>query len=242
MEDLEPVILGIVSKLASDVAVLDAMLNSPSMHLYESWQDEAGIDNTVWSTAVTGTGAVARDATEAPYLKVKLSGTTNADTARLNGDNRWVCGPDTYGTNTILRKLIMEWEVKFATVASIDNTAFFMGLASATNATRASTNIAGFILDGDVLKSITDDGVGETAKAVGGPTLTGWHKLRVEIYAGTIEFYVDETLQATHTTEAGEDLPDTAMYPVLYLPQEAAANGGELHTGIVRIWTEDVSR
>lgn len=214
----------------------------PLLSLYEGWQDEAGFDSTIWTAVVTVTGAVTRSVAEPPYLKYILSGPANGDTARLHGDQRWFCGPDTYGTNTILRRLVMEFEAKFATVESIDNPTFFMGLASIQLATRATTNIAGFILAVDALNSITDDGVGETAKAVGAPVLTNWHKYRIEVLAGTIYFYVDEVLRATHTTAAVERLPDTAMFPVFYLPQEAGASGGELHTGIVRIWTEDIVR
>jgi hypothetical protein len=222
--------------------VVMQLLARPQLALYEGWQDEAGIDTTVWTTAVTGTGAVARNVAEPPYLKVLLSGPANADTARLYENQRWFCGPDTYGMNTILRRLVMEFEAKFAVVASIDNPTFFMGLASVQLATRASTNIAGFILTADVLNSITDDGAGEVTKAVGAPVLTTWHKYRMEILAGTIYFYVDEVLRATHTTAAVERLPDTTMFPVFYLPQEAGANGGQLHVGIVRVWTEDIVR
>lgn len=212
----------------------------PQPSFYEGWQDEAGIDLMVWSILTAGTGAVVRDVTEPPYLKVVLSGPANADTARLHSDQRWVCAPDTYGTDTILRRLVMEWEAKFDTVASIDNTRFFMGLGAAIASTRISSNLAGFYLDGDVLRIITDDGIGETTKPAGAPVLTNWHKYRIEVYAETIEFYVDETLVATNNTP--ENLPDTAMYLNFYLPQEAAANGGELHVAIVRVWTEDIPR
>jgi hypothetical protein len=219
-----------------------AILSRPSLSLYEGWQDEAGIDTTVWTTAITATGAVARDVTEPPFLKILLSGPANGDTARLYGDQRWFCGPDTYAPNTILRRLVMEFEAKFANVASIDNPTFFMGLASIQLADAATNNIAGFILAADDLNSITDDGIGETTKALGAPVLTDRHKYRIEVLAGIIYFYVDEVLQATHTTAAFETLPDTAMFPVFYLPQEAGASGGELHVGIIRIWTEDILR
>lgn len=217
-------------------------LARPQFSLYEGWQDEAGIDAAVWTTVVTGTGAVARDVTEPPFLKVLLSGPANADTARLYANQRWFCGPDTYSPNTILRRLVMEFEAKFAVVASIDNAAFFMGLASAQLATRVSNNLAGFILTAGALNSITDDGGGEVVKAVGAPVLTTWHKYRMEVEAGTIYFYIDEALVATHTTVAVEHLPDTAMFPVLYLPQGAMVNGGQLHTSIIRVWTEDLVR
>ncbi len=218
------------------------MILRPRVDCVETWQDEAGIDATVWTTAVTGTGAVARDATEAAYLKAVLSGPANADTARIRSNQRWVCAPDTYGTNTLLRRLIMEWEAKFATVASIENTTFFMGLAATTAATRATTNIVGFILASDALNSITDDGVGETTKIVGAPTLTVWHKYAIDVQTRKIAFYIDEAKVAEHTTSAGDDLPDQTMYLNFYLPQEAAAAGGQLHLALIRIWYEDIRR
>ena len=218
------------------------LLVRPALCLYETWQDEAGIDANVWTSVVTGTGAVARNVAEPPYLKVLLSGTTNADTAHLYSDQRWFCGPDTYGANTILKRLILEFEAKFATVASIDNALFFMGLGSIQETLRTTNNIAGFILTADALNSITDDGVGEVVKAVGAPVLTTWHKYRIAVYAGAIGFYIDEALIVAHTTAAVERLPDTAMYLNFTLNQEAAANSGELHTGIIRLWTEDVIR
>lgn len=216
------------------------MVLRPKVDFVETWQDEvAGIDPAIWTIAVTGTGAVVHDATETGYLKALLTGTGNGDTARLTSDQRWVCAPDLYGKNTIRRRLTMEFEAKFATVASIDNTAFFMGLASATNATEASNNIAGFILDAsDELNSVTDDGA-RTAKAIGDPTLTNWHKYSIDVYEEVISFYVDEVEVSRHSTAAAEDLPDTTMYQNYYLPQEAAANGGELHVGIIKVWPAD---
>lgn len=218
---------------------LDKLENLVSLglpYLIETWQDVLGIDVTIWTTAVTGTGAVARSIAEEPYQKVILSGPANADTARLYTVQEWQLAPDTWGINTFNKLLIMEWEVKFNVVASIENTTFFMGLSAVNNATRASTNIAGFILTGDALNAITDDGVGETVSAVGGPTITNWNKLAIVAYNNVIEFWVNETMQARHTTIPGaETLPDVNAHGMFYLPQEAAANGGELHIATVNI-------
>lgn len=203
-------------------------------YLSEVWH--TAIDAAIWTIVVGGTGAVTRSVAEEPYQKVILSGPANGDTARLHTVHEWQLAPDTWGPNTFNKLLIMEWEAKFATVASIDNSYFFMGLAASNVATRATSNIAGFILNGsDVLNSITDDGVGETTKAVGAPTLTNWHKYGIVAYNDIIEFYVDEAMQARHTTSDGEDLPDVNAHGVFYLPQEGAASGGELHVATVSI-------
>ncbi|KKM98609.1 hypothetical protein LCGC14_1156130 [marine sediment metagenome] len=201
--------------------------------LTETWQD--AIDAAIWSQVLVATGTVTRDISEQPYQKVVLAGTANADTARLLTTVSWQLAPDTWGLNTFQKSLVMEWECKFDTVASIENTGFFMGLGAAVGATRAATNIAGFILTADALNVITDDAVGETVSAVGAPVLTNWMKLKILAYGACIEFYVNEVMQARHTTAAGEDLPDVNAYGIFYVPQEAGANGGELHVATTNI-------
>lgn len=211
----------------------------------EDWSRETtpAIDDSKWVVSSDGTGTAIRTVATA-YIYEALSGLTNADTIRLRSIRRWRAGPDSWAFTSINRKLIVEFEAQFGTVASIENATFFAGLSAVTTATRASDNLIGWILTADALNAITDDGVGETVSAVGAPVVTNWHKLRMEIYAsfitgawsGHVDFYVDEVLQATHTTTAGEDLPDQTMYLNFYVPQEAAANSGALNLGPVRIF------
>lgn len=207
--------------------------------LFEDWRKEQSsvIDPEKWVVSGASTGGITRtvgsDATT-PKMYMRLSGPANADTMRLRSRRRWDVGPDTWGTATVFRKLILEWEVKFATVASIDNTVFFMGLGATTTCSRASDNLIGFILTADALNSITDDAVGETINALGAPVLTNLHKIRMEISAGKVDFFVDETLQATHIA----NLPDQAMYLHFYLVQEAAANGATVDISNIAAWYE----
>lgn len=210
----------------------------------ETWQDVLGIDPAVWTQVVTATGSITDppDLTEEPYQKVVLSGPANGDTARLHTVAQWQIAPDTWGTDTIIQKVTIEWEARFVSVASIDNALFLMGMSAIAAATRASVNIAGFILVADALNVVTDDGVGETVTVVpSAPVLTNWHKYKIVAYAGTIEFWVDDVLEATHTTAAGEDLPDVNAHLNYYLPQEALANGGELHVAINEIRPEAIA-
>lgn len=205
-------------------------------YLVETWQDVLGIDATVWTTVLTVGGTVTRSVAEEPYQKVILAGAAAGDAARLHSVQEWQLAPDTWGANTFNRVLIMEWEAKFANVAEIDNATFFMGLSAIALATRASDNIAGFILTADALNSITDDGAGETFKAVGAPVLTNWHKYAVVAYNAIIEFYVDEVMQARHTTTAAERLPDVNAHGQYYLLQEGGGAGtGQLHVATVSI-------
>jgi len=205
-------------------------------YLIETWQRTAGIDLSIWTTTAEGTtGTILRDISEEPYQKVVLAGLANADEARLYTTQEWQLAPDTWGLNTFNKALIMEWECKFAVVDDIDNALFFMGLSAGVAANRAAMNLAGFILTGNALNAITDDGIGEFVSLVGGPVLTNWMKLSIVAYSAVIEFYVNEVLQARHTTIDTERLPDMNVHGMFYLPQEAGANTGELHVATVSI-------
>jgi len=204
-------------------------------YLGETWQK--AIDAGVWTIDLGGTtGSVTRDVTEEPYQKVIMAAAAVDDTARLHTVDKWQLAPDVWGPNTFNKLLIMEWEAKFVVPADILETDFLMGLTAGAAAVRTSMNIAAFILDGaGVLNSLTDDGGAETAKAVGAPVLTDWHKYGIAAYNGIIEFYVDEAMQARHTTTAGEDLPDMNVHGMFFCPAEAAAFTGELHVANVSI-------
>lgn len=209
-------------------------------NLVETWQDVTppGIDPNIWATVLTGTGGVARNTAEAGYLKVILTGPTNADTARLHSVAQFPATPTLMGANVIYKRFIFVWEAKFATVASIDNTHFLMGLAPSAVATRATNELIAFILTADALNSLTDDGGAETVNAVGAPVLTNWHLYAVEVYHGGVVFYIDGAAVAQHVT----NLPDQNWYLTWYLPQEAAANSGQLHVGRLGCFYEPIVR
>lgn len=216
---------------------------------FEDWgkEDSSVIDTEKWAIVCSGTGLASRSEATT-YVYANLTGATNSDTSRIRTNRRWRFGPDSWNTNSLVRKLVIEWEVQMATVASLDNTVCFMGFGNTSTATRAVDNIAGFILTADALNAITDDGGAETVSALGAPVLTNWHKLRMEVYpsyrtgawSGQVDFYVDEVLQATHTTAAAENLPDQMMYLHFYAAQEAAANGGIVRIGPVKVYYTQV--
>jgi len=213
------------------------MFHASKDSVLETWVSP-GINPAIWGTAIAATGLVALDKTEQPYQKAVLTGTVNADTARLYAQRQWSVGPTVWGDNTVWKRFVMMWEAKFVTVASIENTTFLMGLSPTLVATRATNETIGFVLTADVLNSLTDNAGTETVNAVGAPVLTNWHTYAIEAYQGGIVFYVDGAAIVTHST----NLPDYNFYPTFYLPQEAAANGGELHIGQVALWHEPVMR
>lgn len=226
-----------IDEIGRQVETLDMLAaRRPLVDFIETWQDEAGIDATVWTVTDPATGAAWSRGASGAYLRATSAPNAN-ETARLVSDQRWVAAPDTYGTNTVLRRLVLEFELKLTTVANIDNTLALFGLTSVTTHTRASNNIIGFALASDVLQSVTDNGGTETVNTTFGETLTNWNKLKIDIYAGHVKFHVNEVEVADHTT----NLPDAPMYLNCFVDTEA---GGAATTelGDIRVWTEDISR
>jgi len=199
----------------------------------EFWETET-IEADVWTETDPATGTLAIDATEAGYIKVNLAPNAN-ETGRLVSDIRFKVGPDQIASNTIAKKLVVEFEGKFTNVANIDNTLSFFGLSATTNAVRTTDDIAAFTLTGDALYATTDDASTENDAAAGSPTITNWVKYKIEAYGGNIDFYVDET----RTNNFTSDLPDAMMYLNFYVDTEGGG-AGTFDLGPVRAWYEDV--
>ncbi len=210
----------------------------PKIDLWESWQDELGIDFTLWSlthpaTAWTrGAGA----GVAAPFLVATAPLLLN-EVSQLVGNQRWQIAPDTWGTNTIVRQTILEFELTTTLVANLDNGVCFWGFTPAQANNRASNNIIGFGLDTDVLQAVTDLAAAETETPIVADLAT-YNKFRIEILAvagvGTVLFYLNEVLVATHIT----NLPDLPMYPNFQFDTEGTG-GAVPQIGVVRIWHHD---
>lgn len=224
----------LISNASSDIAALP--------YLVDLWQDPAGIDFTVWNVVVGAGGTVARSVATEPYQEILLGGAAAGDTARLYTVWEWQLGPDTWGIDTVQKKLVMEWESIIDNVADVDNATFFMGFGALALTTRASNDIAGVALVGDAYNFITDDGGAETVTVLpSAPATNARHKFKLVAYAGTIELWCDETLEVTHTTAAGENLPDVNAHGQFYCTQEAGGGGtGVLHVGPVGIRPEGI--
>ena len=227
----------ILGNPAAAISALIDMAMRPSLNLYEGWQDETGIDTTVW----TSSGAAWSRGASGAYLRATSSPAT-AETARLVTDQRWIAAPDTYGTDTVLRRLVLEFEMKLTDVSYIDEEATFVGWTRTTADTRASNDIIGFYLDAsaDNLYSLTDNNSAETTNDTGvdAADLVSWHKYKIEIYAGNAKFYVDEALKTTHAT----NLPDYPMYLDFFTENDGGAGSLTIELGVIRVWTEDIAR
>jgi len=223
----------IADTLASAAILLD-MANRPGISLYEGWQDEAGIDVTVWTVTDPATGAAWARGSDGVILRATSIPNAN-EICRLVSNQRWVAAPNVFGTNTILRKLVLEFELRLTNVANIDNTLFFLGLTSGIPDDRQSQDIIGWALLADVLQSVTDLGGVETTNTGFGEILTDRNKLKIEAYEGHVKFYINEVEVADHAT----NLPDVPFYINFFVD----TNGGgwaTIEPGIIRAWFEDI--
>jgi hypothetical protein len=208
----------------------------PHHSLYEGWQDEAGISAVTWTVTNPATGGAWNRGAVGAYL-MAVSSPNASENARLRSNQRWVCAPSVYAPNQVIRRFILEFECYLQLVGNVDNANFIMGLTNTTASTRATNNLIGFGLIGDALQTITDDGGAETVNTGFGEAMTDLNKFKIDIYANTVDFYLNETRIARHTT----NLPNAALYPNFYYPTEA---GGPsiISLGVIRCWPEDVAQ
>jgi hypothetical protein len=224
--------------LTGPVAILD-MLTRRRVSLYEGWQDELGIDFTVWTVVNSATGVPWGRGFAAGYLRAAGSCGAN-EVERLVTTTRWLDSSPTFGVNTILRRLIVEFEMRLSNVINMDNTQCFFGLTPDQANIRTSNNLAGFALLADVLQTVTDAGGVEETNTGFLENLALFNKFRMEIYgdvAPTIDFYLNEVLIARHTVR----IPNIPSYLNFYVDSEAAL-GAAIEVGVVRIWYEDMVR
>lgn len=207
----------------------------PLISFCETWQDELGIDFTVWTTTDPATGVGWTRGAAGAYLRANSIPNAN-ETARLRSNQRWIAAPGVYGTNTIFRKSYFEFELQLANVANMDNTLCIFGLTPNVGDNRGSNNIIGWGLAADVLQSITDLAGVETTNNGFGETLTNWNKLLIEIYDGTVQFQINEAVVASHVA----NLPDLPMYLNWFVDTEAGG-AATINLGAVRAWYEDVT-
>ena len=232
--------------LSGSIALIIANLSElrPEMSLYEGWQDELGIDFTLWTVThpatawVRGAGAgvmVGSLVATAPLVIGEVS--------RLVGNQRWPIMPDLSGTNTILRVAELEFEMTLSAVAQLVIGTCFFGFTPNQADTRANPNIIGFGLVGaapnQALQTLTDLGGAPTVNTGFGENMAALNKFKITVVqiagVGTVQFYLNEVLIATHITT----LPDLPMYPNWYF-DTTALGACTPQIGIVRIWTEDI--
>lgn len=210
------------------------MMSRSLINFYEGWQDEAGIDATVWTVTDPATGAAWSRGAAGAYLRATAAPNAN-ETARLVSDQRWIATPNNYGSNTILQRFNFEFKLKLTNVANIDNAISIFGLTTAVGDNRASNDIIAWALTGDALQSLTDVGGVETINTGFGETLTNWNKVKIVVSPGHVTFYINGTQVADHTT----NLPDFPFYLNFFVDTEAGG-AATIELGIIRAWPEDI--
>ena len=226
-------IYGVITNTGLILYKKPVVIQTPMPSFVESWQD-AAYNPVFWTVTNPATGTAWLVRASGAYLEIYTIPALN-ETARLVSNQRWVFAPLVYGNNTVIRKANFEIECRFTFVANIDNAIAFFGLTTGLADTRATNNIIGWGLAADVLASVTDLAGVETTNTGFGETLTNWNKLRISVYANTVEFYVNEVLKATHITNR----PDYPFYLNFYMDTEAGGTG-TLELGMVRLWYEDL--
>lgn len=217
--------------------VKNVMINRDMPYLTEFWETEALVANK-WETTVDAGGAEAFAVADG-YMYYDLNTGAGAnDDVLLNSKYRWQARPTTFSdTNTSIEKLVLEFEVKvIGTLLNITNANFVLGLAETKDNDNTDNNLAVFTLVVDALTARTDnDGAADEDTAIAGITLTNWNKFKIEVYATGYKFYINETLEATHTTA----VPDEAMYIVFGNRSDGVGAVG-LDVANVRAWYEEV--
>jgi hypothetical protein len=222
--------------LSNQAILLDMEAEGRLPSLSETWQEETGISEDLWLLTQPATGTPWARTAAGAYLEASCIPALN-ETARMVSTMRWIVAPDTYGDNTVIRKMVFEFSMKLTNVANLDNTLCFFGLTPGQADTRATNGIAGFALLADALQTVTDDAGAETVNTGFGETLTNWNKFRMEIYAGHVKFFLNGTQIADHAA----NLPDAPAYIDFYFDTEAGGTATP-EIGILRAWYETVAR
>lgn len=151
----------------------------PRMEFYEAWNDEVAIDATVWTVTDPAIGAAWSRGASGAYLRATAAPNAN-EVARIVSDQCYIAAPNVFSTNTILKRLIVEFELKLTNLANIDRSESFFGLTTDVGHDRSDNNIIGWDLKGAELGFNTGSvefTVDELLTGAGGGTgnVVAWH-------------------------------------------------------------------
>ena len=148
-------------------------LARPSQSLYEGWNDEVGgIDLSLWTVTDPVAGVAWSRGASGAYLRATAAPNAN-NNCRIVSDQRYIVAPGVFSTNTILKRLVVEFELKLTNLANIDRANTVFGLTTAVGDNRASNNIVGWGMKGAELAFTSGSAlsIGETLTgATGGAT------------------------------------------------------------------------
>ena len=211
-----------------------AVTGQGPMIINERWATTVDTTN-IWTATLGATGTAAQ-ATSSGRKIGRLNAPAALDAVQLE-TKAGILNPKAAAvapTTDIYQRLILEFEAALGTVANIDNTKFFMGLYCGTLPNRDANNVVGFVLDGDVLKTLTDAAGTETLTTVATPpTLTSSNKYKIVHKAASVEFYVNDVLKNTHTT----NLPTAAALSAAF--HIKAEDATKIDLGALRCYLSD---
>lgn len=241
-DSLEAISVAIAAVIASL-----GQLGRPEMQHYEGWQDELGIDMTLWNPTHPAAGTAWSRGAGAGVMVQDLAATTVPganETARLVSTFRFPTPTPLGGTNSILRLLHFEFEMTIANLANLDPAICVFGLTAGQADTRASNDIIALALigAGNALQTVTRAGGVETVNTGFGEDLALKNKFRITVMrtalaVPTILFRLNEVLIATHIT----NLLSLPYYMNWFFDTGAGGNCTP-QIGINRLWTEDYQR
>jgi len=207
----------------------------PSERLIETWQDLL-IDANIWTVTDPAVGAAWNPTVSGAFIYIITTPNAN-EFARLVGNYQWELHSITPNTNLIVKKTVIEFSGVIGVPANVDNTITLFGWTPDIGDDRSDNNVIGFCLLADVLCTLTDSGGVETVNTGFGEDLTLHNKFRIEIYEGNVDFYLNETRIAQHTT----NIPNVPSYPNFAFDTDGGGACG-LSIGIIKIWYEMVER
>ena len=200
-------------------------------YLSEQWANDTDEFTGAWNRSSDSLITRVKTDTDMPKAAMALSAN---QTARLRTIFTFRATPSVFSATdatSMVRGMYVEWEAKFTNVANIDNTNSFMGINASSSATRATNDLIGFGLASDSLVAISDSSGTETVTAISGITLTNRNLYRITIQGGQVEFSVNGSILATHTTNN----PDIIGYLQYYLDSEGGG-GANLDIGFVHVF------
>ena len=199
-------------------------------YLSEQWANDTDEFTGAWNRSSTSLITRVKTDTDMPKAQIALTSNT---AARLRTIFTFRATPGQFtgaGSSTMVRGTFIEWEAKLSNVANVDNSIFFMGINASASATRATTNLIAFGLASDSLVAVSDNAGTETTTAISGITLADRNMYRLSITGGQIEYSVNGSILATHTT----NIPDVIGY--LQFNHDTEGGASNLDIGFVHVF------
>jgi len=178
------------------------MLNKPYIH--ETWTMKPGIADNAWSTHLTGSGYLS---THVLHRQDIYTGTTNGSIAGVYSD-----GATITMSNGTTYFIYLAW----GGLDPVADTAYVGLLANGgTRFPVMTERHMGFKMINGAIWATSCDGTNAENATDTGIAFTGaWttHKLYMEHHGSSIQFYVDNVLKATHSTNVPVDYNAQQVY------------------------------